>query len=137
MLEEIKSIQSSKKNLRNFGLSVGFVCIAIAGFLFWKQKEAFPYIVTIGLVLVCCGTFLPFVLKPVYWVWMGFASIIGWIMTRLILGLLYYLIITPIAITSRIVGKRFIDLNWDAKQPSYWNEIKLSESMREGYKRQF
>ena len=137
MLEENHSIQASRKNLRNFGLSVGFVCVAVAGFLFWKEKEAYGYFFAIGLILVCCGSTLPHFLKPVYLVWMRFASILGWIMTRVILCLLFYLIITPIALVSRLMGKQFIDLEWDAKQRTYWKYMKLNESSREGYKKQF
>lgn len=137
MLEEFKNIQASKRNLRNFGLSVGFVCVVISGLLFWKEKEAFPYFFTIGLLLLCCGSALPLMLKPFYIVWMGFAVILGWIMTRLILCLLFYLVVTPIALGSRLAGKQFIDLKWDAKQYTYWNDLKLNASTREGYKKQF
>ena len=137
MLEEFKNIKATKKNQRSFGLSVGFVCVLIAGYLFWKERETFPYFLTIGLILIFCGGAMPSVLKPFYLAWMGIAVVLGWIMTRLILSLLFYLVITPIALGSKLIGKQFIDLKWDAGQPSYWIETPLKEPTREGYEKQF
>jgi len=137
VLEELKNIQDSRKNLRNFGLSVGSVCMAVGGFLFWKEIDAYPYLLAIGLMLACCGSIWPLILKPVYLAWMGLAVVLGSIMTRLILGLLFYLIITPIALVSKLTGNRFIDLRWGFRQPTYWNDLKSKRPTRERYEKQF
>ena len=121
MLEEIKNIKGEKSDLGKFGITVGIILIVIAGYLFWKEKESFQILLTVGVVLCIFGLAIPVILKPIYWVWMIFATILGWIMTRMILSLIFYIIITPIGIISRFFGKQFLELKYDKSIGSYWN----------------
>ena len=137
MLEEIENIKSEKSDLRNFGIIVGIILLVISGFLFWKEKESFQIFLAIGIILFLTSIALPSVLKPVYWMWMIFATILGWIMTRIILSLLFYIIITPIGLTSRFFGKQFLQLRWDKSKESYWNFRTNEHLQNENYEKQF
>ena len=121
MIEEIKNIKSEKSDLRKFGITVGIILIIVGGFLYWKEKESFQILLTAGVVLLILGLTIPVILKPIYWVWMIFATIIGWFMTKLILSLLFYVILTPIGLIPRLIGKQFIGLKWNKKYSTYWN----------------
>ena len=136
MLEEIKNIKSDKRDLRNFGIIIGIILMIIAGYLFWKEKESFQIILTIGIVLCLLGLAIPVMLKPIYWIWMVFATILGWIMTRVILSLLFFLIITPTGLVFRIMGKQFIELKWNKSKETYWN-YRLGNTERSNYEKQF
>ena len=137
MLEEIKNIKSEKSDLRKFGITIGVILLIIAGFLFWKEKESFQILLTFGVTLCILGIVIPFILKPIYWVWMIFATILGWIMTRVILSLLFYIIVTPIGLISRLFGKQFVELRWDKSNDSYWNFISNEYLKKENYEKQF
>ena len=137
MLEEIKNIKSEKSDLRKFGIIIGVILLIIAGFLFWKEKESFQILLTFGVTLCILGIAIPFILKPIYWVWMIFATILGWIMTRVILNLLFYIIITPIGLTLRFFGKQFLELRWDKSKESYWNYRTIKHLKMEDYEKQF
>ena len=137
MLEEIKNIKSEKSDLRNFGIIIGIVLLIISGFLFWKEKESFQLFLAIGITLFLTATAIPAVLKPVYWMWMIFAIILGWIMTRVILSLLFFLILTPIGLTLRLFGKQFLELRWDKSKESYWNFRTNEHLQKENYEKQF
>ena len=137
MLEEIKNIKSEKSDLRNFGITIGIILLIISGFLFWKEKETFQIFLAIGIILCLTAIALPPVLKPVYWMWMIFGVILGWIMTRVILSLLFYLIISPIGLTLRFFGKQFLELRWEKSKESCWN-FKTNENLqKENYEKQF
>ena len=137
MLEEIKNIKSEKSDLRKFGITIGVILLIIAGFLFWKEKESFQILLTFGVIIFFLGIAIPFILKPIYWVWMIFATILGWIMTRVILSLLFYIIFTPIGLIPRFFGKQFLELRWDKSKESYWN-IRTNEHLKkENYEKQF
>ena len=137
MLEEIKNIKSEKSDLRKFGITIGVILLIIAGFLFWKEKESFQILLTFGVTLCILGIAIPFILKPIYWVWMIFATILGWIMTRVILSLLFYIIITPIGLALRLIGKQVLELRWNKSKQSYWN-YRIKENIDHGnYERQF
>ena len=137
MIEEIKNIKSGKSNLRKFGIMVGTVLLIIAGLLFWKEKESFQLFLAIGIVLFVAGIAIPFTLKPIYWVWMTFATILGWFMTRVILSLLFYVILTPIGLIARSFGKQFLDLKWNKTDNTYWNHHSDSIFEKENYEKQF
>ena len=137
MLEEIKNIKSEKSDLRKFGITIGVILLIIAGFLFWKEKESFQILLTFGVTLCILGIAIPFILKPIYWVWMIFATILGWIMTRVILSLLFYIIVTPIGLIPRFFGKQFLELKWDKSKESYWNYRTIKHLKMEDYEKQF
>ena len=135
--EEIRNIKETKRDLRKFGLTVGVGLLIFAGFLFWKEKESFFYFGIIGLFLVLTGLIIPAVLKPLNKVWMTLAILMGWVMTRVILTILYYLVLTPIRILAMLFGKFFLDLNIDKSAKSYWEIRKKSELKPLDYERQF
>ena len=136
MIEELKSIKSEKSDLRKFGITFGVILLIIVGFLFWKEKESFQLVFAIGIILFAFGITIPVLLKPVYLVWMIFATILAWFMTRVILCLLFYIIFTPIGLILRLFGKQFLELRWDKSKGSYWNyRSKIFD--RENYEKQF
>jgi hypothetical protein len=62
------------------------------------------------------------VLRPVYIGWMKFAFVLGWMNTRLLLGLFFYLILTPVGLVMRAFGKDIIDKKFDRQARSYWKK---------------
>ena len=51
------------------------------------------------------GLLLTEVLRPVFYVWMKLGHVLGWINTRIILGLVFFIMFAPIALLLRILGK--------------------------------
>ena len=137
MIEDIRNIRSEKSDLRKFGITIGIILVMIAGFLFWKEKESFQIFLTVGAVLCIFGVVIPVILKPIYWIWMIFATILGWIMTRLILSILFYVILTPIGLILRFFGKQFLELRWDKARNTYWNYRDKDQSIDGNYEKQF
>ena len=137
MLEEIKNIKSEKNDIRNFGLTIGAVLIAIVLLLFWLEKQSYDILMIVGVVLCVSSLILPVILKPFYFAWMTFAIILGWIMTRVILSLVFYGIITPIGLFSRLVGKEFLNLKLNKTENTYWNHRIMHSLKKENYKKQF
>ena len=137
MLEEIKNIKSEKRDLRKFGITIGIILLIITGFLFWKEKESFQILLTFGVAFGILGITIPFILKPIYWVWMVLATILGWFMTRVILSLLFYAVLTPIGLIARLFGKQFLGLKMDGSKQSYWNVRKVEAFDTQNYEKQF
>ena len=76
------------------------------------------------------------ILKPFYLIWMIFAVILGWVMTRVILSMLFYLILTPIGLITRFLGEDFLSLK-RANSGSYWNNRDAVEELKQDYRKQF
>ena len=122
MIEEIKNIKTNKEEIRKFGFLIGGVLIAISIFMLWKALTYYQLVFVIGISFILLGLITPIILKPIYIVWMTFATILGWIMTRVILAILFYLIVTPIGLIARIFGVKFLDLSWNDNVKYYWNK---------------
>ena len=121
MFEEIKSIKTGKKDLRSFGVTIGIILLIIAGYLFHRDNTLFQAFIYLASSFIGFGLILPNFLKPLYLLWMIFAIILGWFMTRIILSLLFYLVLTPIGLTLRILGKDLLNLRFNGSK-SYWIE---------------
>ncbi|HKI77232.1 MAG TPA: SxtJ family membrane protein [Ignavibacteriaceae bacterium] len=137
IIEEIKNIKGSKRDLRKFGLTVGLVLIAIAAFLFWKQKGSYPIFTIIALFLIVSGLLFPLILRPLNKVWMTLAILMGWVMTRVILIILFFIVLTPLSFVARIFRKKFLDLDIDKTKESYWEIREKKEINPVEYERQF
>ena len=136
MFEELNSIKSGRKDLKKFGFTVGFILMMIGFFLFVREKDSFIYFLSTGLLFVGLGIITPVVLKPVYKFWMTFAIIIGWVMTRVVLSVLFYLIISTIGIFARLVGKDFLSLK-SKNNDSYWNMRNKDYELNQDYEKQY
>ena len=108
MIEEIKNIPSSKKEIKSFGITIGIVLFIISGLLIYYDKDVYQLIAILASAFIGLGLILPILLKPIYFIWMVFAAILGWIMTRVILSLVFYLIITPIGLITKMIGEDFL-----------------------------
>ena len=117
----MKNIKTGKKDIRSFGITIGIIFLIIAWFLFYKEMESFQIFIYLAGIFIGLGFILPIVLKPIYMVWMIFATILGWIMTRVIITILFYFILTPIGLIFRLFGKQFLDLAMNNRIDSYWH----------------
>jgi hypothetical protein len=90
---------------RRFGVSVGLAFLALAGVAWWRGRgHASVALATIGGLLVVGGVALPTYLGPVFRAWMGLAGVMSRFTTPLMLGLVFYLVVTPVALLMRLVG---------------------------------
>ncbi len=137
ILEEIKQIKESKKDLRKFGLTVGPVLLAIGAFLVIKRVDSGLFWGSAGLVLILLAFAAPVALKPLNKVWMALAILLGWIMTRLILIVLFYVAITPTGLIARLLGKDLLERKFHKSGETYWQKREKKFSDAQSLERQF
>lgn len=135
--EEIRSVSSTRSELRNFGLVVGIAFTLLGALLLWRNRPAWPYLGGTGLALILLGLAAPALLKPFQKVWMTLAVLMGWVTTRIILCLLFFLVLTPMALIARVAGHRFLDRAPGESGDSYWNRRDGDEHGREHFERQY
>ena len=137
MFEEIKNIQTGEKNLRSFGLTIGLILLLIFIFLLYKEYESLQIFIYLSILFAGLGLILPKFLKPLYLIWMIFAVVLGWFMTRIILSALFLIVVTPIGLTLRLFGKDLLELSKKENQGSYWNKRDSEIEKNQNYKKQF
>ena len=137
MIEEFKNINPTLKDLRKFGIIFGIILVIIFSFLLYKQKiDSFLYF-GIPFMFILLGILLPKSLGLLYRIWMSFAIGMQWIITHIILTLLFYLIITPVRILSRIFRKDFLSLRYKKDVETYWKKRETQNLTLKEYERQF
>jgi hypothetical protein len=96
---------TTPKQLRSFGFTVGGV-FAVIGLwpLVWRHAEPHLWaLIVAGCLLVAAAVFP----RSLFWVhkgWMALGHVLGWINTRIILGVVFFLIVTPIGMVRRWLG---------------------------------
>ena len=135
--EEIENIKEDKSTLRKFRLTVGTVLLFVGIVLYLTGKSSSVVFGGAGVLLILFGLILPNILKPLNKIWMILAVILGWFMSRLILFILFYIVITPIGFFLRIAGKDFLNLRTDKNSDSYWEKREKRVKEKIDYERQF
>lgn len=137
LLEEIKSIPSTNKDLRKFGVTIGAVLLIIAGVLFWKSKPIYLYFGATAIVFAALSLLLPMILRPIYRAWMAFAVVMGFVMTRVILTALFFGLFTPIAFVTKLLGKDLLNERIDKNAMTYWVKRERQSYAPESSERMF
>jgi len=135
--DDINKIPLDRRALRNFGLLLACVLLLAGGWLWWKGASTWPWAAGAAALFAGCGLAVPAVLRPVYRAWMIFAVILGWVMTRVILTLVFYLVLTPIALLGRAFGEQFLHLKKSPGSTSYWVRRTGPPRHKSDYERQF
>lgn len=133
----LKELDLSNDSLRKFGWTM-CVCLIFLGLaLFLKHNPVSRMFWGGGVIFLILGQFLPGVLKPVYRLWMGLAFCLGWVNTRIILMLVYYLAVTPIGLMMRLLRKDILNLRLEKGARTYWLKREIRNSAKESYERIF
>lgn len=99
--------EPTSKELRHFGLLTGAIAAGLFGLLLplltKRPLPAWPWIV--AACLWAPALVYPRCLALTYRVWIGIGDVLGWINTRIILGLLFFVVIMPVGLVMRLAGK--------------------------------
>ena len=117
----VENLNPDKQELRKFGLIFAGMFILFFGLLLpwiWdKPSPTWAWIV--AAVFIAFALLAPVALGPVYKVWMKIGLVLGWINTRIILGLVFFVIFAPVALLIKLLGKDMLKQRLDASATSY------------------
>jgi hypothetical protein len=112
--------QIPNRRLRSFGLIVasGFAVVGVAPAILRAQDPRI-WALTFMTVLASTALIFPPALRPFHRIWMTMGEMLGWLNTRIILTLTYYLLIVPIGATLRLIGNDPMRRNYDKHAETY------------------
>ena len=98
--------ETETRQLRSFGLIVGgiFALIGLWRGVFGGGPVRLWALVA-AILLILPALIYPRILLPLQRVWMVIGHALGWINTRIILGIVFYLLIAPIGMIMRLFGR--------------------------------
>lgn len=114
---------ATTKDLRNFGLTFAGVAALFAAVLLWRGRPSGPIFAGAAILFLLVGLVAPSLLRPAYGPWMKFSEILGYVNTRILLGLFFFAGVTPIGFFMRLAGKDPMGRTFKRKgETSYWNK---------------
>ena len=107
---------------RNFGV-VFFVVFLIIGLWPLLEKSEIRYwSVFISSIFLLLGLINSNLLSPLNKIWFNFGKLLSKIITPLIMGVIFFLVVTPIGLIMRVLGKDILSLKYNENSKSYWIE---------------
>jgi polyferredoxin len=130
--------QRSFRAEREFGLVVGGILVLLGGWWLYRGKfiTGTPLILLLGTLLIFLGLLWPRALVLPNKAWMLLAEGLSFVFTRIILGIVFFLLVTPIGVVKRLMG-------WDplnrrcARKVSYWHSYSDRQRNRRHYEKMF
>ena len=122
---------------RGFGLVfAGF--FALVSVLSWyRDHRGWHYTLPLAIAFLVIAYTYPKVLAPLNRLWLKFGLLLYKVMNPLVLGLLFFVTITPIGLIMRAFGKDFLRLRMDRGAKSYWIEREPPGPPPQSMKNQF
>ena len=120
----LNEIDASEKNVKQFAYLFALIgLIIIPGITFYKHSDigvASYTSIGFGVVFLLLGLISFKVLTPLYKAWMLLALVLGLVMTKVIVTIVYYLVMTPIGLVKRGHFNKTMHLKFNSKEDTYW-----------------
>jgi Saxitoxin biosynthesis operon protein SxtJ len=115
-----KAAPTESSSDRSFGVVfAGFFAI-VASYNWWYGGAAWPFHFGIGSVFLAVALLRPNVLSPLNRLWIKLGVLMAIIMSPIVLGLLFFLVVTPVGLLMRATGIDPLRLRQDPRVGSYW-----------------
>ena len=114
------NLQPSRSELRWFGLIVLALFGMIGAVVAWQTGASWVPFAVIGAVLCAVYYAVPPIRRPAYITFMYAVLPIGWVVSHLLFGVIYFLVLTPIGFVGKLFGRDPLRLERDPNAATYW-----------------
>ena len=122
---------------RSFGFVFAIFFLIVAAVQLWTGHHSFwPWLIASGAFLLIT-LIAPRMFHPLNFLWFKFGMLLHHIISPVILGLMFFVVFTPLGILMRSLKKRPLNLQFDAQAKSYWIDRKPPGPLPESFKNQF
>ena len=105
---------------RNFGLVFFMFFLILSLWPLIYGDPARIWLAGISLVFLFLGLMRSKLLTPLNRIWSKFGLVMGYIISPIVMGVVFFLVITPIALVMNIIGKDLLNKKYDKKKETYW-----------------
>ena len=127
MFENISHHKIKSGTERNFGLVFAAVFLIISLYPLWSGKNVHLWACVIAFIFFFFAIFLPKVLILPNKLWFKLGSFLGAIVSPIIMGMIFFLTVTPTGMIMRLLGKDILNQKMKKSVKSYW--IKRTENV--------
>lgn len=101
---------------KHLGTMLIFTMVLIIFFLMYKNVKFLYAALALGAIAI----FIPVLSRKIHTIWMKFAELLGLVMNKVILGVVFFIFLVPVALLSRLFRKNPLKIKKDAS--SYFSE---------------
>lgn len=123
MSSTVSTDASAKKKLVHFGLVMAGAFAVVSGLLALRGSAAWPYTAGIAGLFLIAGLLAPGALRPVERIWMKLAAVLGFVVTNVLLTVVFFVGVTVTGLVMRLFGKDPLNLRFEKDRVSYWHEV--------------
>lgn len=134
-LQRVDTVSAGSE--RSFGIVFTVFCAIVALVQFWFGSQAFWGWLVAAAVFAGFALFYSRALRPLNILWFRFGMLLHHVMSPIILGVMFYAVFAPIGLWMRLIGKRPLNLQFDAAAESYWVHRKPPAPEPGSFDRQF
>ena len=95
------------------------VLVLALGVIYWfshvKNPQLGKYLLLAALILGAIGVFIPWLADKIHWAWMKLAHVMGWVMSKVILSVVFFVFLLPMSLLVKAMGKGSVKLKPDPK----------------------
>ena len=106
---------------RSFGIVFSIVFLLIAIYPLINSEELRVWSLIIAIIFLVLGLINSKILTPLNKLWFKFGILLGKVVSPLIMGIIFFFVVTPIGLIMRLLGKDVLNLKYN-KNKSYWIE---------------
>jgi len=111
---------TTREQLRDFGLTMALILSIIALVTVTNQNNLSPVWLLLVMFFGLMGILAPSFLRPIEKAWIKLGIMMGMVVTPIVMGILFFGLITPIGIILRIMGKDILNQTIQKDAKSYW-----------------
>ena len=109
---------------RGFGLVFAGFFALVSGLSWWRGHSGWHWTLPLAALFLVVALVYPRILNPLNKLWLKFGLLLYKVVNPIVLGLLFFITITPIGLIMRASGKDFLRLKLDNGARSYWIDRK-------------
>ena len=115
---------------RNFGVVFAIFFFIVSMFPLFKDEDIRIWAVIVAIILLILGLLNSSVLSPLNKIWFKFGILLGSFISPIIMGIVFFAIVTPTSLIMKILGKNLLNLKKNNKK-TYWIErSKIKSKMK-------
>ena len=106
---------------RSFGIVFGILFLLISLYPLLKDEDLRTWSIIVSIIFLLLGLFNSSILSPLNKVWFKFGILLGSFVSPIVMGIVFFLVVTPISLLMRLFGKDVLKLKKNNSK-SYWIE---------------
>ena len=119
---------------RSFGIVFFFVFLIISLWPLTNENPLRVWSIFVAIIFLILGLMNSKFLTPLNILWFKFGKLLGYIVSPIVMGFVFFVVITPTGLIMKIIGKDLLNNKYNNKIKSYWiNRGKLKSTMKQQF----